>query len=327
MLFRSGTPVTGGPVKPSGAASIGAFRPWAPSPNAGPRTSGGIASHRRIISIVGGALLIAVLIVGAAIVAGHAGPGGPGATATPTNGGLNVASSRAEATATPAPTASPSPSPSLETGPVTASTPLDPDRGSVISTDNFQDSHSGWATSNSNTADTTYQFGPGGYSIGSLTGMVEHLVYGPYRTAKRQLSMSVTATLTGAPSGAGLGVTCRRGTGAAQISYSFVVLNTGRFYVERYDGVPGTGSNPTTLKRGASSVKPGSLPITVVGMCATLAGGTTRLALFVEGQKLADLTDFAPLTGTGWAGGIDMASGKTQSTLTAANWVERDLSK
>jgi hypothetical protein len=107
-----------------------------------------------------------------------------------------------------------------------------------------------------------------------------------------------------------------------------VVFNTGKYYVERYDGVPGTGSNAVIIKKGTSAVKPGSTPITVVGMCAGLGGATTRVALFAEGQKIADLIDSAPIiTGSGWAGGFVMASGKTPSSLTATNWVERDLSK
>lgn len=213
-------------------------------------------------------------------------------------------------------------------GPVTASTELTPDRGAIVSTDNFDDPHSGWSNSNLNTSATTFAYQAGGYVVGSLTGTMDHFVYGPYRTAKQQLSMSVTATLTGAPSGAGVGVTCRRGTGATQTTYAMVVLNTGKYYVERYDGVPGTGSNPVIIKKGTSDAKPGSTPITVVGMCATLGGATTRLAMFVEGQEIADVDDTAPIiTGSGWTGGFVMASGKTPSSLTATSWVERDLSK
>jgi hypothetical protein len=167
----------------------------------------------------------------------------------------------------------------------------------------------------------------GGYAIASRTGALEHFVYSPYRTGKKQLGMTVTASQAGAPSGAGFGVTCRRGTGKAQVTYALVVLSTGKFYVERYKGIPSASNGATSLKRGTSSVTPGSTPITVVGMCATLYGGVTRLALFAEGQKLADFTDSATLTGTGWVGGIDMVSGKTPSTLIARSWVERDLSK
>jgi hypothetical protein len=201
------------------------------------------------------------------------------------------------------------------------------DRGVVVSSDNFKDSHSGWSLPKANSAVTTYQFTSGGYAIGSRTGTLEHLVYAPYKTAQQQLSMSVTATQTGAPKGAGFGVTCRRGSNAAQISYTMVVLNNGTYYVERYDGVPVATSNPKALRHGQSPVSPGSTATTVVGMCATIAPGTTRLALFVNGQLLADVTDTAVLAGSGWTAGIDMASGKTTSTIVATAWQERDLSQ
>jgi hypothetical protein len=156
---------------------------------------------------------------------------------------------------------------------------------------------------------------------------MEHLVFGPYKTGKKQVGLALTASQTGAPSGAGFGVTCRRGTGSAQIMYAFIVLNTGKFTVERYNGLPSAGNPAKILKRGNTLVLPGSKPITVAGMCATVVGVTTRLALFVEGQQLVDMLDAATLPGAGWTGGIDMVSGKTPSTLTATNWVERDLSK
>jgi hypothetical protein len=156
---------------------------------------------------------------------------------------------------------------------------------------------------------------------------MQHLVYAPYRVGKEQLSVSLTGTQTGAPSGAGFGVTCRRGTGATQVSYSFVVLNSGRFYIER-DDATSSGPRATIVERGQSPLKPGSTPITVVAICATLADGTTtRLALFIEGRELADFTNATKLSGTGWVAGIDMSSGKTPSTMTASNWEERDLSR
>ena len=211
-------------------------------------------------------------------------------------------------------------------GPVTASTQLVLARGSVVLQDDFRHAHS-WSGPRDDTASTTFQYGPGGYTIGSLTGVVEHLANSPNRSPSEQLSMSVTAVQTGAPSGAGFGVTCRRGTGVAQVTYTFTVLNTGRFLIERFDGLL-NGISPVVVRRGQSPVMPGTTPLTIVGMCATLADGrTTRLALFAGGSLLADVTDVARLSGTGWLGGIDMASGKTPSTMTASSWSERDLSR
>jgi hypothetical protein len=303
----------------------------------------------RRLMILAGSVALVVVLIAAVVLGGFVGGSGSGhgaAPVTPTQGGVSVASAQASATpsatatdsanestspsATPSETAASTPSatgPASPAGPVSASTVLAADRGVIVSTDNFKNSHSGWPLPKANSAVTTYQFTSGGYVIGSRTGTLEHLVYAPYKTGLQQLSLSVTATQTGAPKGAGFGVTCRRGTNAAEISYTMVVLNNGTYYVERYDGVPVATSNPKTLQRGQSLVSPGSTAITVVGMCATISPGITRIALFANGQLLADLTDTAVLAGGGWTGGIDMASGKTTSTLVATAWQERDISR
>jgi hypothetical protein len=335
------------PVRPAGSATIGGYRPWAAALDPMPEPKRTLPS-RRLMALGGGVALV-IMLIAAALLSGFAGGGSHGAApVTPTQGGVSAASASAGAatsalatdsgsanesaspSAASSPTVASSPSasaPASTAGPVTASTVLAADRGVVVSSDNFKNSHSGWPLPKANSAVTTYQFTSDGYAIGSRTGTLEHLVYAPYTTAQQQLSLSITATQTGAPKGAGFGVTCRRGSNAAQISYTMVVLNNGTYYVERYDGIPVATSNPKALRRGQSPVSPGSTAITVVGMCATIAPGTTRVALFVNGQLLADVTDTAVLAGSGWTAGIDMASGKTTSTLVATAWQERDLSK
>jgi hypothetical protein len=63
-------------------------------------------------------------------------------------------------------------------------------------------------------------------------------------------------------------------------------------------------------------------------MCATLADGTrTRLVLFVEGEKIADMIDSATLPEGGWMGGLLVASGDTPAVATATRYEERDLLK
>jgi hypothetical protein len=157
---------------------------------------------------------------------------------------------------------------------------------------------------------------------------MEHMVYAPHQVNSGQISMSLTAVPNGAPIGAGFGVVCARGTGAAKVAYAFTLRNDGRFYIERFDGVSGSAAGHAVVAFGRHKVALGANAVTVVGMCATLADGrTTRLVFYAAGRKLADTTNRATLTGSGWAGGIDMASGKTPSTLTASAWDERDLSR
>jgi hypothetical protein len=334
------------PVRPGGSAAIGGYRPWAAALDPMPEPKRTLPSRR--LMILAGTIALVVTLVAAILLSGLAGGGSHNTgLANPTQGGVSAASAQdttnamatdstnANESASPSaaaasPTAATSPSaagPASLAGPVTASTVLAADRGAVVSSDNFKNSHSGWSLPKANTAVTTYKYTSTGYAIGSLTGTLEHMVYAPYKTAKQQLSMSVTATQSGAPKGAGFGVTCRRGTDGAEISYTMVVLNNGTYYMERYSGVPTATSSPKILKRGSSSVSAGSAPVTVVGMCATISPGVTRVALFANDQLLADVTDTATLAGSGWAGGIDMASFKTASTLLVTSWQERDLSK
>jgi len=326
-------------VRKLGSTSVGGSRPWAVSTTDWPDQPGP-RSHRRLIMLAGAGFVVVALVAAAfAWFGGGGGAAAPKATpsevglATPSLGASSTTAASAatsaspDATQTPAPTDTPTTAPTSPPGPVTASTTLAADRGALLSTDNFRNPKSGWSTPSKNSAVTTYSYGSAGYLIGSRTGMLEHMVYAPYRTTKQQLSMAVTASQAGAPKNAGFGVACRRGTGAAQTSYTLVVMNTGSYYIERYDGVPSGSSSPKTIKRGTSSVVPGTTPITIVGMCATMGGGSTRLALFVEGQKIADVTDSVKLASAGWTGGIDMQSGKTTSVLTVTGWQERDLSK
>lgn len=311
-----------------------------PEPSIADHAPAARSSRSRGLVVAGTFLLAAAVIAPAASMVMQGGPGDGGSALNPSGGRLGLASSSASAPATlgsrrsPAPSRTSSPAPSRTpgstspAGPITSATTLSPLSGSVVFVDAFGDPSSGWMTSSGDAPNTYGQYQSGGYVIVSMGGSMEHLVYSPYRAGRQQLSMSLTATETGAPAGAGFGVTCRRGTGDAAISYTFIVLNTGRFVVERVDGEPSLDKRGVVLQHGNSPVPPGWKPITVVGICATLADGvTTRLAFFVAGHKLADLTNAAVLGDTGWTGGIDMASGASESIVTAISWVERDLTR
>jgi len=151
-------------------------------------------------------------------------------------------------------------------------------------------------------------------------GTGHSLAFAPYHVGVPQMAASVTATQTvGAPTGAGFGVGCYRGTGASRIRYELLVTVPGTWYVERSHG-DGLGVQPTILRRGTSAIVPGASPITVEGVCATLSDGrTTRLVLFANGQRLTDLTDAqAGLPGPGWLAALDVDSRKAVPTRVTA---------
>lgn len=210
--------------------------------------------------------------------------------------------------------------------PVTASTVLSPDRGSVVFTDGFNDSASGWSTAT--VADFSASFTKSGYVIVARR-FVDHEVAAPYGIPKNQLSVSVTATeSSGSPVGSGFGVGCTRGLKDPTIHYEFVVLVGGTWDIARHDLRPGAAAQHTLLKKGTSPEAPGSASVTAQLMCATLSDGiTTRLVMFVNTSQVADITDpVSDLPSLGWLGALDVRgedSGPT--TVTATHFEERDL--
>jgi hypothetical protein len=210
--------------------------------------------------------------------------------------------------------------------PVTASTALTADRGTVVFTDDFSDSASGWATKP--TADFKASFTGSGYVV-VASNFVDHEIAAPYLLPKDQLSVAVRASeSTDSPDGSGFGAACSRGLKQPTLSYDFVVQVGGTWDMFRHDTRPGAANPDTSLKMGTSAKAPGAASITVELICATLSDGvTTRLVMFVDDVQVADITDpVTDLPRLGWVGGFvvrGVDAGPT--TVTATHFQERDL--
>jgi len=217
--------------------------------------------------------------------------------------------------------------PAAASGQVTAATPLTAGRGALVFGDDFQDPQSGW-NSAVTPSGTNFGYGQGAYVVAGK-GTLHHFAEAPYRNALPQLGMSISATqTTGAPAGAGFGVTCWRGDGTDRVRYEFVLLAPGTWYLERDGGMDTLTSRGVVLQKGTAPVGPGASPITVVGMCATLDGESTRLALFVDGSKMVDQID-APggSAAGGWLSALDISSRDAgDSAVTVTRFEDRDLS-
>jgi hypothetical protein len=274
-----------------------------------PGPSGTAGRRRRLVAWLAGALGLVVLATLVAVYAASSGQQAASPTTTVSPGPITTSVS--------------SPGKRLLLGPVSASTQLTADRGTVVFSDDFTDPESGWQSAPLPSG-TTFGYGPGGYVV-VARGHLHHFAYSPYIQPVQQLNTSLTALESaGAPSGAGFGVVCRRGQGQAEVQYEFLVLGAS-WVVERRDGATGS-TPPTILQQGTTAVHPGPVPVTVVAMCATETDGrTTRLALFLNGSKVADLANrAATFQDTGWRGGIDVAS-VVSSTVTANRFEERDM--
>jgi hypothetical protein len=212
-------------------------------------------------------------------------------------------------------------------GPVTATTTVTASLGAVVFSDDFRNASSGWTTETLPSG-TTFSYTAAGYVI-VAKGSVDHFATAPYDTPVQQLAISVTATQsTDAPVGAGYGVSCWRGAGTSELRYDFVVTTAGSWQVDRRDG--GIAAKPAILKQGKASVKVGSKPLAVQGICATLADlHSTRLVFFAGSLKIADFTDpDTNMPDAGWLSDLIFTSEDIHpSIVTATRFEVRNLAR
>jgi hypothetical protein len=218
------------------------------------------------------------------------------------------------------------PSPGPTPDGVTASSALSPMSGVEVFSDDFSDPTSGWSTG-SDPKGAVFAYTPDGYTVTS-TVAAHWLAYAPYFDPAQQVNLNMTAhESAGAPRGAGFGLTCRRGPDStSNVRYEFIVNESNRWFIERNQGAVTMSSTPTILDEGALPTSLGTQELEISGMCATLADGqTTRLALFVGTQKVADITDVSSLDSDGWLGGLLSCGDDVSSTTTVAGYTESDL--
>jgi hypothetical protein len=228
----------------------------------------------------------------------------------------------------PARTASANPKPSP--GPVSRTTQLSASSGDLVFMDDFQNPATGWNTV-SGAADVTYAYSNGAYVV-VAKGNYNYYSPAPYYLRPQQISASVTATLgASTPSDAGFGMDCDRGAAEALVTYEFTADVDGRWSVDRAIG--DTASTiPTLLVSGSlgSAPAPGTVPVTLVGICATQSDGqTARLVFFIDGKKVTDIIDnTATSSGRGWAADlVTSASDSGPVTVTVTRFELRDLSR
>lgn len=210
--------------------------------------------------------------------------------------------------------------------PSAAASGLTATSGTVIYSDDFRDSGSGWSQGTL-ASGTTLGYSAGAYVIAGKGEGLDHFSRAPYGIPQLKLSMSMTATQsTGAARGSGFGVTCTEGSGSSQTRYVFLVETVSQYKILRSTGADSTSNVAQAVKEGTSPVDPGSTPMAVVGDCVTLPAAT-RLVLFVNGAMVVDVTDPTAATGAGWRGGVATATASTSATtVTISRFEERDLS-
>ena len=287
------------------------------------------AHHARNLVISGVVLALVVAVV--AVEAAHprsstaSSPGSVSAFAqAPASPSAPAPSNQANP---PNPTTQPTPGPTPDG--VTASSALSPTSGVEVFSDDFTDPTSGWSTG-ADPKGAVFAYAPDGYTVTS-TVAAHWLAYAPYSDPAQQVNLNMTAhESAGAPTGAGFGLVCRRGPDStSNVRYEFIVNESNRWFIERNQGavsMSSMSSTPTILDEGALPAKLGTQELEISGICATLADGqTTRLALFVGAQKVADITDVSSVDSDGWLGGLISSGDDVSSTTTVAGYTESDL--
>jgi hypothetical protein len=316
-------PYAAPPANPYAAPTYGYPSPTYGSPSPSPYLyAPSPPAHRaRNLVIVGIVLALVVTVVG--VEASH-----PRSSSAASSSGSATTVVQAPASASaPAPSnpaIQPSPAPTPDG--VTASSALTPMSGVEVFSDDFTDPTSGWSTGK-DPKGAAFAYAPSGYTVTS-TVAAHWLAYAPYFDAAQQVNLNMTAhESAGAPRGAGFGLTCRRGPdSASNVRYEFIVNESNRWFIERNQGAVTMSSTPTILDEGALPTSLGTQELEVSGICATLADGqTTRLALFVGAQKVADITDVSSLDADGWLGGLISSGDGVSSTTTVTGYTESDL--
>jgi hypothetical protein len=178
---------------------------------------------------------------------------------------------------------------------------------------------SGWPLGPQQDVDIELQ--PNGYAI-TGAGRYVSLVAAPVDQSYNQIEVSAQAMeSTNPPQGAAFGVFCALGG----VAYTFDVNVDGTWSIRRGAApeIFETRDTSIAVAHGSAGRSPAS-GTAISGVCATLPGGTSvRLAMFVNGAKVADLLDTQAANGIGWRAGIvSTDSDLSSSTTTFVSFAE-----
>jgi len=237
----------------------------------------------------------------------------------PYTGGVSqqplAAQSSSAAAAAPASAQPGSPRSSAADATITTTTPLRAGGGTSVYSTNFVQSDSvfsGWPLGPQQNVDIELQ--QNGYAI-SGAGRYISLVDAPIDQRYNQIEVSAHALESiNPPPGAAFGVFCAVGG----VAYTFDVAADGTWSIRRGAApeIFETRDTSIAIAHGSvgSSLASGAA---IAGVCATLPDGTSgRLAMFVNGTKVADLLDTQAASGIGWRAGIVSTDADLSSSTT-----------
>ena len=209
---------------------------------------------------------------------------------------------------------------------LTATSSLAPDAGTVIYSDDFTSQTDRWSEGTLDDG-STFAYGKSGYVV---TGRSSTDLWAdpPHFYSRKQLSVSTTATLARSRPDTGFGVACYRGRTANMLTYEFFVLTSGEWYIQSREGDMEESTYPDFVDSGEGVTPAGSTPVTIVAICADIDDTTTRLVMFVDGEKVYDETKTrASLPPSYWTGALLVTAVEDGPEVTFTHFEERDLEK
>jgi hypothetical protein len=178
-----------------------------------------------------------------------------------------------------------------------AAPPLTAKAGTVIFSDDFHDPGSGWHTAPLPSG-TTFAYTDSGYTI-TAVDQLDHFANAPFALSCREAALTFSATELN--------------------RYEFLVKGQ-EWFIERRDGSLSTTTKPVVLKQGGLPTTNANGPSQVEAICWTMHDPhITRLALFVDGVKVADILNTARRSPkNGWLASIEVAGSSTAPTVVTA---------
>jgi hypothetical protein len=199
--------------------------------------------------------------------------------------------------------------------------------GAVVFSDDFHDPNSGWLVDQS--TDALWAYGAGTYQLSAKpAALTDVFSASPYRKQLQALAVTATESISaGASDQSGIGVVCKRGSGASRVQYEFLLKTSGQWVIYLRTGAISMSTFPQQIRVGHSGIAAGMTPVSLSARCITLDDGvTTRLVFAIDGSTVADMNDTAAtLPDAGWIGELEASIGPPSATVTATSFEERDL--
>ncbi|MDQ1394586.1 MAG: hypothetical protein QOF30_3563, partial [Acidimicrobiaceae bacterium] len=195
-------------------------------------------------------------------------------------------------------TSSASTRPATTSPPSTTTTINVPPGATLVFSDNFSDTTSGWAADANQEGAGTTEYRSDGYYVSGLKPLPLLNTFSatsPYAQKLTSMLVAADATIVSGVAADGAGVRCDQGSRAG-LRYTFEVFGDGTWVIFK---IGDTGS--VSLQAGSSpAIHTAGATNTISGQCSEVNAGSTKLTMAVNGVVLGTVTDPHPAGAIAW---------------------------